>query len=105
MANFTNTFNVYLRMSGGSGAVDVGNCIASISGQAMAAEEAWNGKLEFEEYTERFGFGTGKEVGRLRVKTFAESDTWEIQELVQRSYSDVVTGKFGFGAFCRPVDT
>ena len=104
-ANFTNTFNVYLRMSGGSGSVDVGNCIASISGQAMAAEEAWDGKLELEEYTARFGFGTGKETGRLRVKAFVESNAWEIQELMQRSYSDVVTGKFGFGAFCRPVDT
>ncbi len=103
-ANFTNTFNVYLRMSGGNAAVDVGNCIASISGQAMAAEEAWDGKLAFEEYTERFGFGTGKETGRLWVKTFAESNEWQIQELVQRSYSDVVTGKFGIGGFCRPVD-
>ena len=103
-ANFTNTFNVYLRMSGGSGAVDVGNCIASISGQAMAAEEAWDGKLELEEYTARFGFGTGKETGRLRVKAFVESNAWEIQELMQRSYSDVVTGKFRFGGFCRPVD-
>ena len=103
-ANFTNTFNVYLRMSGGSGSVDVGHCIASISGQAMAAEEAWDGKLELEEYTARFGFGTGKETGRLRVKAFAESNAWEIQELMQRSYSDVVTGKFRFGGFCRPVD-
>ena len=104
-ANYTNTFNVYLRMNGGSGSVDVGNCIASISGQAMAAEEAWDGKLELEEYTERFGFGTGGENGRLRVKAFEESSSWEIQELMQRSYSDVVTGKFRFGGFCRPVDT
>ncbi len=104
-ANYTNTFNVYLRMSGGSGTVDVGNCIASISGQAMAAEEAWDGKLELEEYTARFGFGSGGETGRLRVKAFAESSAWEIQELMQRSYSDVVTGKFRFGGFCRPVDT
>ena len=103
-ANFTNTFNVYLRMSGGSGAVDVGNCIASISGQAMAAEEAWDGKLELEEYTARFSFGTGGENGRLRVKAFAENSTWEIPELMQRSYSDVVTGNFQFGGFCRPVD-
>ncbi len=103
-ANFTNTFNVYLRMIGGSGVVDVGSCIASVSGQAMAAEEAWDGKLEFEEYTERFGFGNGKESGRLIVKAFAETDAWEIQELVQRSYSDVVTGRFSIGSFCRPVE-
>ena len=35
--NITNTFNVYLRMEDGSGSVGIGDCIASISGQAMAA--------------------------------------------------------------------
>ncbi len=52
----------------------------------------------------RCGFGTSKETGKLWVQTFVESNEWEIQELVQRSYSDVVTGKFGIGGFCRPVD-
>ena len=37
VANYTNTFNVYLWMENGSGTVDVGDCIASVSGQAMAA--------------------------------------------------------------------
>src|SRR5699024_9460080 len=32
--NITNTFNVYLRMEDGSGSVGIGDCIASISGQA-----------------------------------------------------------------------
>ena len=40
VANYTNTFNVYLWMENGSGPVDVGDCIASVSGQAMAAGEA-----------------------------------------------------------------
>ncbi len=40
VANYTNTFNVYLWMENGSGTVDVGDCIASVSGQAMAAGEA-----------------------------------------------------------------
>ena len=51
VANYTNTFNVYLWMEYGSGTVDVGDCIASVSGQAMAAGEAWDGKLEVEDYT------------------------------------------------------
>ena len=38
--NITNTFNVYLRMEDGSGMVGIGDCIASISGQAQAA--AWD---------------------------------------------------------------
>ncbi len=33
--NFTNTFNVYVRMENGAGEVGTGGCIASISGQAM----------------------------------------------------------------------
>ena len=40
VANYTNTFNVYLWMENSSGTVDVGDCIASVSGQAMAAGEA-----------------------------------------------------------------
>ena len=59
VANYTNTFNVYLWMENGSGTVDVGDCIASVSGQAMAAGEAWDGKLEVEDYTTRFAIGGG----------------------------------------------
>ncbi len=104
VTNYTNTFNVYLRMAGGSGGVDVGGCIASVSGQAMAAEEAWDGKLEFEEQVLRFAFGTGKETGRLQGKTFAEKDVWEIAELLTRSYSDVVSGRAKIGAFGRVIE-
>ena len=39
-------------MENGKGTVDVGDCIASVSGQAMAAEDAWDGKLEVEDNTE-----------------------------------------------------
>ena len=38
--NITNTFNVYMRVSGGTCSVDTGNCIASISGQSMGAAAA-----------------------------------------------------------------
>ena len=47
--NITNTFSVYLRMEGGSGSVGIGDCIASISGQAMAAAAAWDGRIDIEE--------------------------------------------------------
>ena len=33
--NITNTFNVYLRMEGGTGKIETGGCIASISGQGL----------------------------------------------------------------------
>lgn len=57
--NITNTFNVYLRMEGGEGMVEIGGCIASISGQAMAAAAAWDGKIEIGEYVSRFPMAGG----------------------------------------------
>lgn len=88
MANFTNTFNVYMRCTGGSATVDTGFCIASISGQSMGADAAWDGKIEVEEYVERFPIGTGSLSGRPRGVGFTGSTMWEIDELVKRFYSD-----------------
>ena len=104
VANYTNTFNVYMKVEGGSGTVDIGGCIASISGQSMGADAAWDGKLEIEESVGRFEFGSGSLSGRIRPVVFTESTSWEINELVQRAYSDVVSGKTAVGAFCMPVD-
>ena len=103
VANYTNTFNVYMKVEGGSGTVDVGGCIASISGQSMGADAAWDGKIEIEEYTSRFGFGRSG-FGYLKVKDFNEATEWEIDELMQRAYSDTVKGKFEIGGFCMPVE-
>lgn len=33
-----------------------------------------------------------------------ENITWKIDELVKRTYSDVVHGRFGNGAFAMPVE-
>ena len=96
--NITNTFNVYMRVSGGTCNVDTGNCIASISGQSMGAAAAWDGKIEIEERTGRFAFGGG-----LSVRTFAGEMKMETMELVIKSYSDTV-GRSGIGGFCRPVE-
>ena len=104
VANYTNTFNVYMKVEGGSGTVDISGCIASISGQSMGADAAWDGKLEIEESVGRFAFGNGNLSGRIRPIGFTESTSWEINELVQRAYSDVVSGKTAVGAFCMPVD-
>lgn len=44
------TFKVYLRISGGEASIAKGGCIASISGQGMAAAtKNWDGTLNFEE--------------------------------------------------------
>lgn len=53
LANYTNTFNVYMRVSGGTGTVDTGWCVASVSGQSMGANAAWDGAITVEDYIER----------------------------------------------------
>ena len=104
VADYTNTFNVYMRCSGGRAFVDSGFCIASISGQSMGASAAWDGRIDIEEYVERFGFGRGTETDRMFVKSFTDSDVWEIKETMRRSYSDIKIGKTAIGAFASPID-
>lgn len=96
--NITNTFEVYLRMANGTGSVDTGGCIAAVSGQAMAAAAAWDGKINIEETAARFLIGGG-----IHARGYGETVKMETMELVQRSYSDHVAGKYAIGAFCRPV--
>ena len=99
VVNYTNTFNVYLWMEYGSGTVDVGDCIASVSGQAMAAGEAWDGKLEVEDYTTRFAIGGG-----LDVNGFRESLSMQMKETVNRGFEVYFAGRAGISGFCRPVE-
>lgn len=99
VANYTNTFNVYLWMENGSGTVDVGDCIASVSGQAMAAGEAWDGKLEVEDYTTRFAIGGG-----LDVNGFREELSMQMKETVNRGFEVYFAERTGISGFCRPVE-
>ncbi|MDY2595578.1 MAG: hypothetical protein SOW34_11990 [Oliverpabstia sp.] len=96
--DITNTFNVYMKVSGGTCSVDTGNCIASISGQSMGSAAAWDGKIAIEEKTGRFVLGGG-----LNIRAFEGEMKMETMELVIRSYSDTVS-KSSIGAFCRPVE-
>ena len=99
VANYTNTFNVYLWMENGSGTVDVGDCIASVSGQAMAAGEAWDGKLEVEDYTTRFAIGGG-----LDVNVFRDSLSMQMKETVNRGFEVYFAERAVISGFCRPVE-
>ena len=96
--NITNTFNVYLRMEGGTGEIETGGCIASISGQGMAAAAAWDGTVTVEESVGRFALGGG-----LGMKVFAGDMGIETMELVQKSYGDSM-GKVLIGAFGKPFE-
>jgi len=99
VADVTNTFNVYLRIENGTGLVGIGDCIASISGQAMGAAAAWDGKITIEEKIGRFVLGGG-----LDVKNITDEMGMQMIEYVQRSYTEQVQGRTAIGAFCRPVD-
>ena len=96
--NITNTFNVHLRMEGGTAAIDTGGCIASISGQGMAAGAAWDGTITVEEYVHPFALKGG-----LQAKAFSGEMGFETMELVKKYYSDSI-GKAGIGAFGKPVE-
>ena len=99
IANYTNTFNVYMKVTSGTADVDTGWCVASVSGQSMGASAAWDGTITIEDYIERVGISGG-----IQLKTVADSVVFKIDELVQRSYSDVVIGRTALGAFAMPVD-
>ncbi len=96
--NITNTFNVYLRMVNGTGEIETGGCIASVSGQAMAAAAAWDGTVTIEEDVSRIAFGGG-----LHMKFFAGGTGVETMELVRKSYSDSI-GRALIGAFGKPFE-
>lgn len=100
IADYTNTFNVYLRVTKGTGKIGTGDCIASISGQSMAAAPAWDGKINIEETVGGFVLGGG-----LQGRASQEIIKIETMELVQRSYTDRVAGRTAIGAFCRPIET
>lgn len=96
--DITNTFRVYLRMEGGTGTVDVGDAIASISGQSMAAAAAWDGKITVEEAVGLFSVGGG-----LSARAFAVDIQTETMELVQKFYSETIS-RIPVGAFAEPIE-
>lgn len=96
--DITNTFRVYLRMEGGTGTVDVGDAIASISGQSMAAAAAWDGKITVEETVGLFFIGGG-----LLARAFVVDIRTETMELVQKFYSETIS-RIPVGAFAEPIE-
>ena len=64
----------------------------------VAAAPAWDGKIEIEEKIVRFAIGGG-----MNVKKISDVIQMETMELVQRAYTDHMTGRTAISAFCRPV--
>jgi len=95
--NFTNTFNAYIRISGGSGTVLAGDCIASISGQGMAAKLAWDGTIEIEDTISEINWGT-----KWNLPVLTDSMSYQTMEEMKRQMNDSI-GLIAIGAFMKPV--
>lgn len=100
IANYRNIFNVYMRMEGGTGNVETGNCLAAITGQSMGAGEAWDGEIRIEEKITAFSVGTATRVVGLR-----DNVSFKIDETMRRAYADVLTERIKIGAFAMPIET
>ena len=94
IANYTNTFNVYLRLTGGTGRIEIGDIIASISGQSMAAKEAWDGKIAIDESIQPFRL-----TAAIRPIAFTDAMETEVKWVVNYYWSDTITGRQKVGAF------
>jgi len=99
VANYTNTFNVYLRMTGGTGKIETGDIIASVSGQSMAAKEAWDGKIEIEDTIKVF-----KLSGLAKPAAFTETVETDIKWVVNYYWGDTI-GTIKVGAFGAITET
>ena len=89
------TFRVYLSAEGGDAAVPAGGCIASISGQAMAAAtKNWDGTLNFEEY---FPAAETRREGWLRpaAEQLAFSNPQEKSVRHTEAFTKIITGFTG----------
>ena len=100
VANYRNIFNVYMRMEGGTGNVETGNCLATITGQSMGAGEAWDGEIRIEEKIPAFSVGTV-----TRAVGLSDSVSFKIDETMRRAYADVLTERIKIGAFAMPIET
>lgn len=100
IANYRNIFNVYMRVEGGTGSVETGNCLAAITGQSMGAGEAWDGEIKIEEKITSFSLGTV-----ARAVGLSDSVSFKIDETMRRAYADVLTEKIKIGAFAMPIET
>lgn len=98
--NYTNTFNVYIRITGGTATIEAGDIIASIGGQSMAAKEAWDGKIAVDEKIQPFRL-----TAAIRPFAFTEVMEKEVKWVVNYYWSDTITGRQRVGAFGQIMET
>ena len=89
LPNLLNNFSVYFSVSGGTALIEAGSCIATISGQGMAAEaEAeWDGTIVVEDTYTKWTLTEAVRVKGFSEKVSVEQDVPEVvglSEVVQK---------------------
>lgn len=66
-SNAYNTFKVWLKITGGTAAIGRGQCVATISGQGLSANNTWDGRLEVSD-----AFDPISNVGAMNMVSFMD---------------------------------
>lgn len=88
--NLLNNFKVYFSVSGGSVNIEEGCCIATVTGQGLAAEAAaeWNGTLTLEENIQKYHVFHWLNPGNLMDSVLVEKDSpdayWFTQKIAKQ---------------------
>ncbi len=87
LPNLLNNFSVYLSITGGTASIEQGACIATVSGQGLAASStsSWDGKIEIRETIHReailYGIGLRNLADDVQVETMVPKATMVTQTI------------------------
>lgn len=92
--NLLNNFKVYFSVSGGTVNIEEGCCIATVTGQGLAAEAAaeWNGTLTIEDTIQKYHVLHWLEPGKFVDTVVVEKDTPDAYQISQKMRKLVMTG-------------
>lgn len=84
-SNAYNTFKVWVKITGGTATISRGQCVATISGQGLSANNTWDGRLEFEDMTSIIPFNHFADIVGYEAKVQTSQQT-----PIPRGIADVV---------------
>ena len=92
--NLLNNFKVYFSVSGGNVNIEKGCCIATVTGQGLAAEAAveWNGTLTIEDTIQKYHVLHWLNPGQLVDTVVVEKDSPDAYQISQKMRKLAMTG-------------
>lgn len=92
--NLLNNFKVYFSVSGGTVMIEKGCCIATVTGQGLAAEAAaeWNGTLTIEDTIQKYHVLHWLEPGQFVDRVTIEKDSPDAYQISQKMRKLAMTG-------------